>query len=415
MLAPGWGWPYALLGPILAGQYSRREGENSIEGSFSATTDRTDGTGEGFRHLRPLTKLRNLNMHHARTNDAGLAAISGDLRWLPGAGVLGDVRANRVLGCLGVVFSNLFQSAYLDLRRKAPVFERLLRGSTVVAAVAAAISLFASWKVLALAGNFALLFSAGVLLLASGLLALRGERAARVVLASWSGLMVFCGLAAAEMMDLWVGPTWLGQGLAGSFVIASLLLTLGLSDKLLQLRRDRDHASRQASIDPVTKTMNRHGIEERLFQEVEAARTRLDPLSIAVVDVDCFKEINDRHGHSVGDQCLRIVSWRLRTQLGREGVLGRYGGDEFLVVLPGHAADSALQIAERMRVAVNCRPLSMSGASVLSTLSIGVAELMPGESMSSLFERADTALYASKSAGRDRAMAASPPEGLWTT
>lgn len=227
--------------------------------------------------------------------------------------------------------------------------------------------------------------------------------------------MVFCGLAAAEMMGLWVGPTWLEEGLAGAFVLASLLLALGLSDKLLQLRRDRDLASRQATMDPVTKILNRHGIEERLFKEVEDARGRGDTLSIAFVDLDNFKDINDRHGHSVGDQCLRIVSWRLRNQLRRGDALGRYGGDEFLVVLPGHDAQSALRIAERMRVSVECRPLSMPDASVAASLSIGVAELAPGESMSSLFERADTALYASKAAGRNRATAASPPEGLWTT
>lgn len=345
-----------------------------------------------------------------------LAAISGDLRWVAGADALfgSGAQVNRVLGCMGVVFSNLFQASYLDLHRKAPTMDRLLRIGTLIAAVCGVGSVFIDWSLFHRLANFALLYSAAVLLLASGLLSLRGERAGRVVLLSWSGLMVFCGLAAAQMMGLWVGPTWLGQGLAGSFVLASLLLALGMSDKLLQLRRDRDHASRQASIDPVTKTMNRHGIEERLFKEVEVARTRQEPLSIAFVDVDCFKEINDRHGHSVGDQCLRIVSWRLRNQLRRSDALGRYGGDEFLVVLPGHDADSALRIAERMRVSVNCRPLSMPDASVLSTLSIGVAQLMPGESMSSLFERADTALYASKSAGRDRAMAASPPEGLWT-
>ncbi len=346
-----------------------------------------------------------------------LSAINGDLRWVPGAEGLfgGSATANRVFGCLGVVFSNLFQSSYLDLRRKAPVLHRVLHASTVVAALAGAFSLAFDWRALSAAANFALLYSAVVLLFASGLLALRGERAARVVLASWSALMVFCFLAAAQMMGLWTGPTWLGQGLAASFVLASLLLALGLSDKLLQLRRDRDHASRQATIDPVTKTMNRHGIEERLFQEVERARARSEPLSIAFVDVDRFKEINDRHGHSVGDQCLRIVSWRLRNQLRRSDALGRYGGDEFLVVLPGHDGASALRIAERIRISVNCRPLSMRDASIDASLSIGVAELAPGESLSSLFERADTALYASKSAGRDRATAASPQQGLWTT
>ena len=345
-----------------------------------------------------------------------LAASGGDLRWIPGVDTHfgSGPRANRVLGCMGIVFSNLFQATYLGLRHRAPAFDRLLQVGSLLAVVSGAFSLVATWPVLLWTGNFALLYSAIVLLLASSVLSLRGDRAARVVLVSWSALILFCGMAAAQQMGLWVGPAWLRQGLAGSFVLASLLLALGLSDKLLQLRRDRDNASRQATIDPVTKIMNRHGIEERLFKEVEVARARSEALSIAFVDVDHFKDINDRHGHSIGDQCLRIVSWRLRNQLRRSDALGRYGGDEFLVLLPGHDAESALRIAERMRVSVSCRQLSMADASVAASLSIGVAQLMPGESMSSLFERADTALYASKAAGRDRATAASPPDGLWT-
>ena len=346
-----------------------------------------------------------------------LAAVNGDLRWIPGLDALfgAGPRANRVVGCLGVVFSNLFISSYLGLDRTAPAFHRVLHASTVLAALTAIAAVFFDWVLLRWSANFALLYSAAVLLAAAAVLALRGARAARVVLASWSALIVFCALSAAQMMGLWVGPSWMGEGLSASFVMASLLLALGLSDKLLQLRRDRDLASRQATIDPVTKILNRHGIEERLFTEVEAARGRGAPLSIAFVDVDRFKEINDRHGHSIGDQCLRIVCWRLRNQLRRGDAFGRYGGDEFLVVLPGHDADSAMRIAERMRVSVSCRPLSMPDASIAASLSIGVAELVAGESMASLFERADTALYASKAAGRDRATAASEPEGLWTT
>jgi diguanylate cyclase (GGDEF)-like protein len=343
-----------------------------------------------------------------------LAAVGGDMRWLPGAEHLfGSSATNRVLGSMGVVFSNLFQSAYLELRRKAPLLNRLLHAGTALALGAAVLTPIAGGSLLTWLANLGLLYSAVVLLVASATLSLRGERAARVVLMSWAALIVVCALAAGQMMQLWSGPRWLWQGLAGSFVLASLLLALGLSDKLLQLRRDRDRASRQASIDTVTKVLNRHGIEEQLFRDIEAARARGAPLSIAFVDLDRFKEINDRYGHGVGDQCLRIVSWRLRHQLRRGESLGRYGGDEFLVVLPGHRADSALRIAERMRVSINCRPLAMPEASIPATLSIGVAELGPGESMSSLFERADAALYASKSAGRDLATGAAAPEGLW--
>ncbi|WP_202844862.1 sensor domain-containing diguanylate cyclase [Luteimonas saliphila] len=345
-----------------------------------------------------------------------LAAIGGDLRWLPWADMVFGTSAqtNRLFGCTGIVFSNLFQRSYLDLPRKLPWLDRLLGVGTAVAAVSAVCTLFGDWPVFSMAGNFALLYSAVVLVVASGVLSIGGDRVARVVLASWIWLCAFSFMAAAQMLGLWSGPAWLGQGLAGSFVIASLLLAIGLLDKLLQLRRDRDHANRQAVIDPVTKAMNRQGIEERLYREVEDAREQGAPLSIAFIDVDRFKEINDRHGHSVGDQCLRIVSWRLRNQLRRNEAIGRYGGDEFLVVLPGRRQDEALSIAERMRISVNCRPLSMAELELLATLSIGVAELEPGESMASLFERADAALYASKSAGRDRASAAAPQEGLWT-
>lgn len=344
-----------------------------------------------------------------------LAAIGGDLRWIPGAEVLfgSSAQANRVIGCLGVVFSNLFQRAYLDLPRKLPVFSRLLAVGTAAAAATAACALFLDWGIFHVLGNGSLLFSSAVLLAASSVLAIRGDRAGRVVLLSWTALVLFTIAAALQMLGLWIGPAWLGQGLAGSFVLASLLLAIGLSDKLLQLRRDRDQASRQAQLDSVTMALNRHGIEERLFREMGEARSRNTRLSIAFIDVDHFKPINDQHGHGIGDQCLRIVSWRLKNLLRSRDGIGRYGGDEFLIVLPGMGVDEASVVAERMRVSVNSRPLTMADASIGASLSIGIAELAPGESMDSLIERADAALYASKSAGRDRATAAPAPEGLW--
>jgi len=343
-------------------------------------------------------------------------SIAGDLRGLPWADVVfgSTPQTNRVVGAFGVVCSNLFQRSYLDLPRKLPGLDRVLWVGTGLGAVAGTASLFVESSITAQVGNIALVLSAVLLLAGSAILAWRGDRPGRVVVLSWLPLMVFTTLVAAEMMGLWVGPPWLGQGLAGSFALAGLLLTIGLADKLLQLRRDRDRASRQAQLDTVTKLLNRHGVEERLFREVDAVRWRGTSLSIAFVDLDHFKSINDEYGHGIGDQCLRIVSWRLRNLLRRNDAIGRYGGDEFLVVLPDCAGAEAMAIAERMRVSVNCRPLTMSDASIHASLSIGVAELAPGESMDSLFERADTALYASKSAGRDRVSAAPEPKGLWT-
>src|SRR5690606_12194092 len=130
------------------------------------------------------------------------------------------------------------------------------------------------------------------------LLALRGDRAGRVVMASWLPLMAFATLMATEMMGLWAGPTWLAQGLAGAFAVAGLLLMIGLADKLLELRRDRDHASAAALSDDLTGLCNRSGVEAELARAMQLASAAGTPLSIAFVDVDNFKAINDRHGHS---------------------------------------------------------------------------------------------------------------------
>ncbi len=343
-------------------------------------------------------------------------SIGGDLRMLPFADVVfgSTPQTNRIVGACGIICSNLFQRSYLDLPRRLPTLDVALWIGTGLAAVCGVASLFTAAGITAQIGNIALVLSAALLLAGSLVLAWRGDRPGRVVALSWFPLMVFASLGASEMMGAWVGPPWLNQGLAGSFALAGLLLTIGLADKLLQLRRDRDHASRQAQLDTVTKLLNRHGIEERLFVELDGVRRRGAPLSIAFVDLDHFKSINDEFGHSIGDQCLRIVSWRLRNLLRRHEAVGRYGGDEFLVVLPGCRQDEAQALAERMRVSVNCRPLTMTDASIHASLSIGVAELAPGESLDSLFERADTALYASKSAGRDRVSVAPEPKGLWT-
>ena len=333
-----------------------------------------------------------------------LVAISGDLRLLPGAETVfgSSTRANRVVGGLGVVCSNLFQRAYLDLRGKLPALDRTLWIGTTLAAIAGIGSIFADAPWLGLLGNIGLMLSAALLLFGSTILALRGDRAGRVVMASWLPLMVFTTLVATEMMGLWTGPSWLAQGLAGSFALAGLLLTIGLADKLLELRRDRDHASALARADELTGMLNRTGIEFELRRVVEAAGADAGSASIAFVDVDHFKAINDAHGHSIGDECLRIVSQRIRNQLRDGDIIGRYGGDEFLVVLPHADLGDALAVARRMLASVNGRPLTINHLRLDGSLSIGVAEFARGESAEALVERADAALYASKQAGRNR-------------
>src|SRR5690606_12364084 len=114
------------------------------------------------------------------------------------------------------------------------------------------------------------------------------------------------------------------------------------------------------------------------------------------------KRNNDKQRKGIGDECMRIVSRRVRNQLRPGDVIGRYGGDEFLAVLPGARLGEALDVARRMLASVNGRSLLIDMLQLDGSLSIGVAEYVAGESAEALVERADNALYVSKQDGRNR-------------
>lgn len=334
-----------------------------------------------------------------------LVAIGGDARLVPGIDMLfSTTRANALIAGMGVLCSNMFQRAYLDLARRLPWLDRLLWCGSALVLLGMAGSALHDGRGFRHLINGGLVLSALFLLVGSTLLALRGDRAGRVVMVSWLPLMVFITMTATGtgMLGIWESPRWLPQVLAGSFALASLLLSIGLADKLLELRRDRDHASARAHSDELTGLLNRAGIEAELARVAQAAQQGGQAMSIAFIDIDNFKPVNDAHGHGVGDQCLRIVSQRIRNQLRAGDAIGRYGGDEFLVVMPATAADEAQGIAQRMLDAVRQRPLGIGELRLDSGLSIGVAERLPGESIGSLVERADAMLYSSKQAGRSR-------------
>ena len=152
--------------------------------------------------------------------------------------------------------------------------------------------------------------------------------------------------------------------------------------------------------DTLTGLSNRRAILTQLAGMVSAARRHGHPLSIAVLDLDHFKRVNDRHGHKTGDQVLVAAAHAVGTHLRAEDQLGRLGGEEFLVLLPDTNAEAAVHVAEKLRAAVAGAP-----ATVPVTVSIGLAT-WDGEALEDLLQRADEALYAAKDAGRDRVMAA---------
>jgi diguanylate cyclase (GGDEF)-like protein len=165
---------------------------------------------------------------------------------------------------------------------------------------------------------------------------------------------------------------------------------------------------RQAVTDELTGLANHRHFQETLDGEVERARRSGVPLSLALLDIDRFKQVNDTHGHQQGDLVLQAVATALRTRSRRSDEPARYGGEEFAVVLPATGIDDAYRAAEALRRAVEDLDVPLPDGGLLGvTASFGVAELDPGtDSKASLVAAADAALYEAKRTGRNRTMRA---------
>ncbi|QZD92349.1 sensor domain-containing diguanylate cyclase [Qipengyuania xiapuensis] len=173
------------------------------------------------------------------------------------------------------------------------------------------------------------------------------------------------------------------------------------------LKRDRDEAleraaraQQQANTDELTGLANRRSAMAFLDRAVVEARKCGDPLSVVVFDIDHFKAVNDGHGHLTGDKVIRTLGEIAARQARELDLVGRVGGEEFIWIMPGCAADVAFRVAERLRWAVEAGTHSASIPSI--TISAGHAELEPGDASLMLFARADAALYEAKRAGRNR-------------
>lgn len=174
----------------------------------------------------------------------------------------------------------------------------------------------------------------------------------------------------------------------------------GLKTKEMTLQDARDSAQREAETDALTGVSNRrHGLAE-LEKQLAAFRAFRKPMSIALVDLDRFKFINDTHGHLAGDAVLCDFASCAQKHIRDSDTIARYGGEEFLVVMPGADAAVALAVLDRIRTQV-ANGIS-AGASVDYTFSAGIACCIEVDDVPSLLKRADVALYRAKKQGRDR-------------
>ncbi len=189
---------------------------------------------------------------------------------------------------------------------------------------------------------------------------------------------------------------------------ALLRLTIESERENAALQAEREQLIQQASTDVLTGVANRRHFHEFLEEHFRLAARYGTPLSLFLVDLDHFKQLNDTYGHLVGDEVLRAVAARMRSVLRDADLLARFGGEEFVVVLPSTPLDGAVQSAERVREALASRPVEAAGQAIPVTASFGVSAYRADALMTPewLIKEADLALYEAKRAGRNCVRAA---------
>jgi diguanylate cyclase (GGDEF)-like protein len=184
------------------------------------------------------------------------------------------------------------------------------------------------------------------------------------------------------------------------------------SHAVVALENARLHriVERQALVDGLTGLANRRQCEETLTDELARVQRFGGSLAVVVADLDWFKDVNDRHGHPAGDTVLRAFADLLQEELRDVDLAGRWGGEEFLMVLPGTDLAGGARVAERIRAVFAGRiVLAVDGTPIPVTASFGVAASPPARTASELFAAADAAMYQAKRAGKNRVETAPEP------
>jgi len=336
-----------------------------------------------------------------------MLVLTGDAwRWLwPGVGIDYDV-ADNVSYTLAIGFAVVFGRSFLSTRAKFPRIDAAIVALLVLFVVTNVLLVVAPellvgwnlWDVAQIATTalvLAPLAICGALAAGTGngeallyCLAVLGVMAGNVIGGAANNLLV-----QPYTVFLHITPT-LG------FAWEALLLSLALAERLRTFEHD-------AFFDPLTRLSNRRGLERAMASEFAiAARTRT-PYSVLVLDVDKFKSYNDRYGHLAGDEALQAVAAALGGALRAIDCAARFGGEEFVALLPATDLSGALALGERVREAVRAHAVPHAdGVDGILTVSVGAACARPGESAEQLLGRADTALYWAKNGGRDRVEAA---------
>jgi diguanylate cyclase (GGDEF)-like protein len=317
-----------------------------------------------------------------------------------------EVPLQRIFGMTAFTIMAYFSYIFLDMPRNTPriaILQRVLIAFMLSLLLASFLPRIQFHPLLPTLANFALIPASATGIIASLVLIKTGSRQGRLYLISWLPLMVLSIWRVIEITFKLPFNQWISIAYPASYMLAGVLLYLGLGERVLAYKRQRDANHMLARVDSLTDVYNRRALDERLQIAASQNAKSGSTMALLFADLDHFKSINDRYGHAAGDAVLKQVTLRIRDALRFGDVLGRYGGEEFVIALSDSDVSQAHSIAERIRLNVAEQPVLFDNKAIPVTLSIGIAMVSnAAEAVDVALQRADAALSISKQAGRNR-------------
>lgn len=336
-----------------------------------------------------------------------ILANNGDIYYIHSIGQwYKDFPLQRIFGaaCFGIMA--YFTYVFLEMQRYTPRLALIQRLIIIIFALLFFVSFMPVIKTSAwipVIGNVAIILGSFTGIACSAFLIRQGNRLGKLYLFSWLPLFAVALWRIIEISFQLPENETVSILLPASYVIVGILLYSGLGERMLLYKRERDVSERLAKMDPLTDIYNRRALDERLRIAAMSSEKNGSKLSVLFADIDYFKNINDNYGHAIGDEVLKVVAKRISTVLRFGDVLGRYGGEEFVIGLLDTNEAQARALAERIRQSISDHPISSAEHKISVTISIGIAVLSGGLSDLDLaMLSADRALYHCKQNGRNR-------------
>jgi diguanylate cyclase (GGDEF)-like protein len=320
-----------------------------------------------------------------------------------------DTRITLFFLSLVFITAGVFTRYFLETRKNAPRMDVIICALIVLGAVLAGLSFLLRFSLLAT--FFSILGTAApfVLIAAAVMVWRQGFGPARYYLLAWSiyaaGTLVFALTYSGVISFTTMGFHSYQIGSA----VEAVLLSFALAHRIRVLRREREEAvgnERRAMdlalTDALTGLNNSRFFRAHIGPEIQKAENLGQPLSLLMLDVDDFKQFNDQYGHIQGDQVLTRLGDTVRAHVRQADLPCRYGGEEFVVIMPGADGARAMEVAERIRQAFGQHPVvPRPGVKIHVTVSLGAAQYEAGLTAQDLLERADRAMYRAKAAGKN--------------